>query len=251
MSLRLPAARESTDLLTIVRRVAVTHATRRTLMTAALAAPALLLAACGGDANEGSGPMAEHQRPDDRILGDPDAPVLVVEYASITCGHCATFHDQVLPQFKEKYVDTGLVKFAFRELPTPPIPVAMAGFLVARCAPGDEYYDVIDTLFERQGQVIQNPREELLNVARAAGLSESQFESCISDQERIEAINAVVEEASDRYNVTSTPTFLIDGETYSGVRALSFFDETLAPLLGDRAPAAEPADQAGGEGGEG
>lgn len=226
-------------------------ATRRSLLTAAIAAPALLLAACGGgDGASADGPLAENQRADDIILGDADAPVLLIEYASVTCPHCAAFHETTWPEVKEKYVDTGLVKYTFRELPTPPVPLAMAGFLVARCAPDSQYYDVLDTLFERQEQIVrsQEPREELLNIARAAGIDEEEFDACIRDEEQINRINDVVDEASAKFNVSSTPTFIIDGETYAGARALSFFDEKFAPLLGDQAP--PPSGEDAGEDGE-
>lgn len=222
----------------------------RNMAIAALTAPALFLAACGGGDGAGSdGPMAKNQRADDIIMGEADAPVLVIEYASITCGHCKSFHDNTLDAFKEKYVDTGLVKYTFREFPTPPAPIAMAGFLVARCAPEDEYYDVLDTLFERQLPIVQsqNPREELLKVAQAAGLSEDKFDACIRDDANIERINDVVDDGVETYNINSTPTFIIDGQAYTGARPLSFFDEKLAPLLGDRAPAleAETSEDAG------
>lgn len=223
------------------------------IITAAAAAISMLaLAACGGD----SGTGGEATASSDIVLGDADAPVTVIEYASITCGHCATFHENTYTDFKEKYVDTGLVKFVFREFPTAPQPIAMAGFLLARCAPQDEYYDVIDTLFERQRQILtsQDPRAELVAVANAVGISEQEFDACIADDSEIQRINEVVQTGIEKYNISATPTFVIDGETYTGARPLSFFDEQLAPLLGDQAPAPEPAadgENAAAESGEG
>lgn len=209
------------------------------IFTAAAAALSMLaLAACGGDNGAGGGAAAS----EDRVLGEADAPVTVIEYASVTCGACGAFHERTYGDFKEKYIDTGLVKFIFREFPTAPQPVSMAGFLLARCAPEDEYYDVIDTLFERQRQILtsQDPRAELLAVANAVGISEQEFDACIADDSEIQRINDVVQNGIEEYNISATPTFVIDGESYTGARPLSFFDEKLAPLLGDQAPAPEP-----------
>lgn len=224
------------------------------IFTAAAAALSMLaLAACGGDGDGGGGEAAVSE---DRVLGDADAPVTVIEYASVTCGACGAFHERTYGDFKEKYIDTGLVKFIFREFPTAPQPVSMAGFLLARCAPEDEYYDVIDTLFERQRQILtsQDPRAELVAVANAVGISEQEFDACIADDSEIQRINEVVQTGLEEYNVSATPTFVIDGESYTGARPLSFFDEKLAPLLGDQAPAPEPeaeGEDAAAESGQG
>lgn len=225
----------------------------KNIFTAAAAALSMLaLTACGGEGGAGG----EAALAEDRVLGEADAPVTVIEYASVTCGACAAFHERTYGDFKEKYIDTGLVKFIFREFPTAPQPVSMAGFLLARCAPEDEYYDVIDTLFERQRQILtsQDPRAELLAVAEAVGISEQEFDACIADDSEIQRINEVVQTGIEEYNISATPTFVIDGETYTGARPLSFFDETLAPLLGDQAPAPEPeaeGEDAAAEGGGG
>src|SRR5688572_8278560 len=112
--------------------------TRRLALT--LAAAAALLAACGqggGDAQVAS---------DDMVMGKADAPVTVIEYASVTCSHCANFNATVFPAFKAKYVDTGQVKYVLREFLTPPVPIAAAGFLIARCAGPDKYFGVVDAI---------------------------------------------------------------------------------------------------------
>ena len=227
----------------------MTSFSRRLLIAAA---SALALAACGqsgSDSTGASGPLAEHQRADDIILGDPNAPVLIIEYASTTCPVCATFHTSVLPELKEKYIDTGLVKYAFRELPTAPEAIANAGFLLARCAPEERYYDVLDILFERQARITRSgqPRQELEAVAAAVGIDAAGFEACINDEAGLNRIAEVSEEGFRKYGAGSTPSFVIDGELYAGIRSLAFFDETLTPLLGDRAPNEAPAEEAEAE----
>ena len=209
---------------------------RRTTLLAA--ATASLLAACGQNGAPYAGAASRWERADDRALGAVDAPVTVIEYASLTCTHCRSFHEEVWPELKSKYVDTGEVRFIFRELPTAPIALAMGGFLVARCAPEERYFDVLDVLFERQQAIFTaaqsgGARDELLSIARSAGVSEEQFSACVTSEEETRRIAEVIEEGQRVYNVSSTPTFVINGETFPGYRPIEFFDETFAPLLGE------------------
>lgn len=208
---------------------------RRLVMVAAAGAAALALSACsgGGAAGSAEGDMA---------LGSADAPVTVVEYASVTCGHCATWNEQVWPEFKARWVDTGQVRYVFRELPTPPIDVAVAGFLTARCAGEDRYFQVVDAIMRAQPEIFAgNARGALVRIARSAGLTEAQFEQCVSDEAAIAAMNERIE-AAQAAGVTGTPYFLIDGEPYTGDTSLAGFEQALAPHLGDAAAAdPEPA----------
>lgn len=200
-----------------------------------LAPAALALAACGG----GSGGRAEESA-DDRVMGDPDAPVQIIEYASITCSACKAWHDQVWEDFRTQLIDTGQVRFVFREFPTAPQDVSVAGFLVARCAPEERYFNVLDTLFDRQSQLFSNARAELLAIARGAGMSEEQFNACIRNEDLIQAMNDRIEEGQRRFGVSSTPTFIINGEAIVGAQPLDVFLERVAEITGQPAPA--PAD---------
>jgi protein-disulfide isomerase len=207
----------------------------------ALAGAGAALAACG-DAANGAGDRPTGELAADRALGSPGAPVTVIEYASVMCVHCQSFHLNTWPAFKEKYVDSGKVRFIFREIPTAPSDLAMAGFLLARCAPEDKYFDVIDVLFHQRNQILQasatgQAREIYLRIARSAGVSEDQFDACLSDEDEIKRIAQVGEDAADRYGQISTPMFIIDGEAHVGAMPLEEFDALLAPLLGDEAPA--------------
>ena len=196
---------------------------KRSAWGAALAA--LAVAACGGS---GAVPSAAGAEPADHSLGNPDAPVLFVEYASITCPVCKAWHDQVWPDFKARFVDTGEVLFTFRELPTAPAEVSVAGFLVARCAADDRYFDVIDALFERQQDLIQAPRETLLSVAAAYGLNEAAFDACIRDEAKIAAIYGNVDRAAADA-AEGTPSFIVNGEFVgAGLQSLAALEAAIA-----------------------
>ena len=149
----------------------------------------------------------------DMALGAPaGAKVTVVEYASVTCGVCAAWQEQVWPEFKAKYVDTNKVRYVFRELPTPPQDVAAAGFLLARCAGEDKYFDVVHQIMASQSewQAGIPPRATLQRVATAAGLSEDQYRECLADPEAIKALDARIKAAKDM-GVSGTPAFYVNG----------------------------------------
>lgn len=179
----------------------------RKLAGAAALSVVLALAGCSGkDAAPAEGDMA---------LGAPEgAKVTVVEYASVTCSGCAAWNEEVWPQFKAKYVDTGKVRYVFREFPTPPQDVAVAGFLVARCAGEDKYFHVIDQIMRSLPEMHAGtpPRDILLRTAREAGLSEAQFQTCVANPEAVAAMEQRIKAARDA-GVTGTPTFMVNGQT--------------------------------------
>jgi protein-disulfide isomerase len=180
---------------------------RRAAVTGAALAAMTMLAACSG--SSGSAPAEG-----DMALGAPEgAKVTVVEYASVTCGHCAVWQEQVYPEFKAKYIDTNKVRFVFREFPTDPAPVAIAGFLIARCAGPDKYFPVIHEIMASQREMIGGvpPRAVLLRIANGAGLSEEQFQACVTDADAIKAMDARIKAALDA-GVNSTPYFMVNGE---------------------------------------
>ncbi len=207
-----------------------------TILRALMACAVVFLAACQPAADAGAKP-AKPQNPwevaGDMALGDPKAKVVIIEYASVTCVHCAHFHRDVMPQIKAKYIDTGKVRFVFREFPTAPAPIAVAGFMVARCAGPDRYFKVLDALFRAQETIMTaaSPRAELLKVAQLAGMDEAKFNACISDQEQLKRIQGVINVGVDTYKISATPTFVINGEAKKGLSTLAHFDEALAPLL--------------------
>src|ERR671936_20128 len=126
----------------------------------------------------------------DQIQGQADAPVTIVEYASMTCPHCSHFHETTYPELKKRYIDTGKVRFIFREFPLDPL--AAAGFMLARCAPKEQYFPMIETL---------------LAIAKQAGFSQQSFEACLANRELQGNIEAVRNQGAEKFGVNSTPSF--------------------------------------------
>ncbi|ADL02005.1 hypothetical protein MMB232_02610 [Brevundimonas subvibrioides] len=179
---------------------------RRAAATGAALAAMMAMAGCSGAS---SGGAAEGDMAQGAAEG---AKVTVIEYASVTCSHCATWQNEVYPEFKAKYVDTNKVRYVFREFPTPPVPIAAAGFLVARCAGADKYFPVIHEIMASQAELFSGPpRPVLLRIANGAGLSEEQFQTCVTDQAGIEAMDARIK-AGIAAGVEGTPTFFVNGE---------------------------------------
>ena len=185
---------------------------------AAIAAPVAVTPALALSA----GDLLVPQALPDMQLGSDDAPVTIVEYASMTCPHCAHFHETTLPGLKEKYIDTGKARLIFREFPFDPR--AAAAFMLARCAPKEQYFPLIDVMFKQQDvwATAQDPRPPLLQIVKLAGFTQESFEACLKNQQVLDNVMAVREKATKDYKVDSTPTFFINGEKVSG--ALSVED---------------------------
>ena len=166
----------------------------------------------------------------DKVLGAENAPVTMVEYASVTCGACAAFHAQTYPTLKSKYIDTGKVRLILREFPTQPAPVAIAGFMLARCA-GDNYYPMLDAIFGQQKSWAQDPYQGFLRIARQAGFTQERFDTCLKDTKLAEQIQEVAERGNKEFNVDSTPTFFINGKKHVGVLTVAELEKILEPLL--------------------
>lgn len=187
----------------------------------------------------------------DRYLGPEDAPVTIIEYASMTCGHCANFHSKTFPLVKSDYIDQGKVRFILREFPLDPL--ATAAFMLARCVAGDaerlqgqdgnseteinganeRYFTFVDGLFENQESWVgtDKPLPALKSIAKQAGLSTEQFEECLRNQKLLDSINWVKSRASDQFQVSSTPTFFIDGELVKGAVPPEEFAELINSKL--------------------
>ncbi|MFZ5616059.1 MAG: DsbA family protein [Pseudomonadota bacterium] len=195
---------------------------------ALLAAAPLLIAACGDASSEvakeaGEAPAAagESLAATDMVLGDPKAPVTLIEYASVTCPHCAAFNEQVMPAIKEKYIATGKVKLVFREFPTSPANYSLIGSVLARCAADkaggpEAYFLITDALFRgQQNWIKENPRPELVKIVAQAGMDEAALDKCLERKELVEVINNNAKEGMEKYKIQGTPSFILDGEKLS------------------------------------
>ena len=167
----------------------------------------------------------------DVTQGPADAKVTIVEYASLTCSHCAAFHKDTYPVLKQRYIDTGQVRFMLREFPLDPL--AMAGFMLARCDGEAKYYPVTDLLFGQQKTwaFSDKPLEALQQMMRQAGFSQEKFESCLRDQKLYDAVTTV-KNRGEKLGVNSTPTFFINGQRHSGNMSIAEIEKVIKPILG-------------------
>jgi protein-disulfide isomerase len=169
----------------------------------------------------------------DVALGPETAKVNIVEYASLTCSHCAAFHKGTWPELKKRYLDTGKVRFTLREFPLDPL--ATAGFMLARCDGNAKYYPITDLLFEQQRNwaFTEKPLDALRGLMRQAGFSQEKFDACLKDQKLYDAVNAVKNRGVEQFNVDSTPTFFINGQRYPGNMSIDELEKVIKPLLGE------------------
>ena len=168
--------------------------------------------------------------PGDHVLGDANAPITIIEYASMTCPHCAHFHETTYPEMKKKYVDTGKVRFIFREFPLDPL--AAAGSMLARCAGKDKYFPMIDALFSQQKDwVVQKPLQPMLAIAKQAGFTQQTFDECLANQKMLDGIEEARTRAAAKFNVNSTPTFFINGKIFRGALTPEELDKQVALYL--------------------
>ncbi len=208
------------------------------LTRAAWLAAALVLAATAAEAKDPPKPertvdMATVLKPGplpELSMGEANG-VPVVEYGSVTCPHCAAFAREVLPKFKTAYIDTGKVKFIFREFSRNPLDVA--GFVLARCVGDDKALATIDLLFATQDKwaFVNSPLEPLLAAVRPTGLGREKALECLKDQKLADEITQIGKTASEVVKLQGTPTFVIDGKTYGGELSMEDFDAILKPLI--------------------
>lgn len=170
----------------------------------------------------------------DRIMGRANAPVTVVEYASFTCNHCADWHNQILPQFKARYIDTGKVRLVFRDLPTQPTNLAAPAAAVGRCAAPERFFDVAKALMSGQGALFssRDPAPWFKAAIDASGRTEAQIDDCLKDPNTATALNADVQSAVEA-GVTGTPAFFVNGRLIEG-HSLQALSAAIDPLVRGR-----------------
>src|SRR6266566_2156847 len=177
--------------------------------------------------------VAKPQSLPDMALGPANASVTITEYATMTCPHCANFNETVFPKIKSEFIDSGKIRFVFREFPLDI--KAAAGSMLARCIAKDDapkYFAVIDLLFKQQNEwVMKNTTETLTRIGKQAGLTQQQVEACLKDQALLDKIAADQKYASEVLKVDSTPTFFVNGEKIKGETSFEEFEKKIKPLL--------------------
>ena len=191
-----------------------------------IAAAVLALAACNKAAATAGGPDTS----DAMSMGNPNAKVVLNEYASASCPHCARFNNEVLPEFKKKYIDTGKVKYVYHEFLTPPTSFAAGGFMIARCAGPGKYFPVLDAIYQQQENIYKS--NDLLGglqrIAKSAGMTDKQFTDCVNDEKALNALNARVDKVAKDDGIDSTPTFIMNGTKMVGEQTMAQLDTAVA-----------------------
>ena len=166
----------------------------------------------------------------DESLGAANAPVTIIEYASMTCSHCAHFDELTLPKLKEKYIDTGRVRFIFREFPFDP--VAAGAFMLARCAGPGKFFPMIELLFRtQQTWAVDHPLQPMLATVRQAGFTEDSFKACLANQKVLDGIEWVRARGADKFKIDATPTFFVNGERVNGAVSFEEMEKVIRPYL--------------------
>lgn len=168
--------------------------------------------------------------PIDQVLGKADAPVTIIEYASTTCGHCATFHKQTLPEIKKNWIETGKAKLIYRDFPTGPAGLSLGASMIAHCAGPDRYFGVLGLIMENQDKWLasKDPLDSLKKTVRLAGLTGADVDSCLQRQDLFDAIQARAKHGNESFKVDSTPSFLINGKLVVGAKAYAEMDKILS-----------------------
>lgn len=226
------------------------------IRTSLLIGSAAILVACGNadvttDATtatttSSTAERTSYERADDHAIGRLDAPLVIVEYASVTCPGCAYWHQTVYPEFKARYIDTGKVRFVFREFLTGNPQLAEAGFKIALCAGEENYFKNIKLQFDRLQQINQmaqagNARAAYVNLAKSSGLSEEEFATCMANEAHRETIQSKMEQGFDE-GVQGTPAFFVNGKSVK-IGSVELMDEVLMGLLGETPPATTVDDE--------
>jgi protein-disulfide isomerase len=206
---------------------------RRRIVLAVLLALAAM--SCTGPARAQSAIAAAVAKPvslPDIVIGSAKAPVTITEYASMSCPHCAAFGENVFPMLRSKFIDTGKVRFVFREFPLDP--KAAAASMLARCIAKDDsekYLGAVETLFRLQEQLVAQTKETLFFVGKMKGMSEQEVEGCVKDQAQLDRLAADQQYALRALNVVSTPTFFLNGVKLQGSMSYEELEERLKPML--------------------
>jgi protein-disulfide isomerase len=201
-----------------------------TLAAPTLMSPAAISSALADDAQPSPADLADAGPDGDVMLGSDKAPVTIIEYASMTCPHCAHFSATTFPELQKRYIDTGKVRFTLRAFPLDAL--AAAGFMLARCAGKDKYMPMAETLFAKQADwVVKEPLPPLREIAKQFGMTEDSVNQCLANQKMLDSIQAVRDHAVDKLGVNSTPTFFINGKKFIGDLSIDQMAKEIDPYL--------------------
>ncbi len=166
----------------------------------------------------------------DVMLGSDKAPVTIIEYASMTCPHCAHFSETTFPELQKRYIDTGKVRFTLRAFPLDAL--AAAGFMIARCGGNDKYMPIVETLFAKQSDwIVKEPLPPLKSIAKQFGFTEDSFNQCLANQKLLDDIQTVRDHAAEKLGVNSTPTFFVNGKKLIGDVSIDALAKEIDPYL--------------------
>lgn len=193
--------------------------TRAVSILTAIVLSLTLVAACDD--------ASEEMLLEDRVLGNPDAPITIIEYASLTCGHCATFHRTTMPRLKREWLDTGRAKLVYRDFPLDENAATAA--VIARCAPEDQYFRLLGVFFSRQSSWarMDDPAPVLAQIARSRGLSPEKIDACLNDDDLLDGVLQSRIVGQNRHGVNSTPTFIVGERVITGAMSFEDFDAVL------------------------
>jgi len=225
--------------MTLKQTSLVSNASRRQVLATAGLAGLALAGGCFGASSLAFAqgltvPVDQLMAPEalpDIVLGKAEAPVTIVEYASMTCSHCAAFHAETYPVLKTKYIDTGKVRFILREFPLDAL--ATAAFMLARYAGDDKRTAMVDLFFDQQKNwaFVPKPIEAMLSLVKQTGMSQETFEKCLKDQALYDKVNEVRDRAAEKFGVNATPTFFFNGHKQNGEITPAELDKILDPML--------------------
>jgi len=218
--------------VTLNRRQSLLAGAAFTLVGAGVTAAVLPLAspARADDTTPSPADLADAGPNGDVMLGSDKAPVTIIEYASMTCPHCAHFSETTYPELKKRYIDTGKVRFTLRTFPLDQL--AAAGFMIALCGGKDKYMPIVETLFAKQEQwIVKDPVPPLQEIAKQFGFTEDQFKQCLANQKGLDDIQAVRDHAVEKLGVNSTPTFFINGKKLVGDLSIDQMAKEIDPYL--------------------
>ena len=216
--------------MSLTRRQFVSSAAPFALAVAGMSTGLAVSGPARADDNPSPADLADAGPDGDIMVGSDKAPVTIIEYASMTCPHCAHFSETTFPELQKRYIDTGKVRYTLRAFPLDAL--SAAGFMLARCAGKDKYMPIVDTLFAKQSEwIVKEPLPPLKDIAKQFGVGEDEFNQCLANQKLLDNIQAVRDHAAQKLGVNSTPTFFVNGKKLVGSVSIDQLAKEIDPYL--------------------